>query len=352
MERQQLQVSRKRKCFGVLKSITDSIVSIVTPHVTNAMSSIMYCLPHLASDAVVESSNLDSYPDYCDVKHMVPAATESLPQPQSCSHCCTLALTASSLCRYCGYSDHIRKFCPAKQNYCSYCDSRGHFTEVCQKRDQQYDSTSTDDAHNMFSAPSSPTGLRKTIVPIIVNNCHDLEGLIDSGSTDSFIDSNVASNLKLTVRPSYKSINLASSTSVHTEGVVTVSLKIKDNLYNDFDLHILPHLCCPVIIGNDLFSQHSKLIICFNGPRGDLKVPDHKSNPKEASHCNLTEAMVQLPSLFRNLSQDCHPIKCPSRNYTPPDREFISNEIARMLKAGIIEGLGLVKQFRKTQIGS
>lgn len=46
---------------------------------------------------------------------------------------------------------------------------------------------------------------------------------------------------------------------------------------------------------------------------------------------------VEPPELFANLTTDCHPIAMKSRRYTAEDREFIDEEIKRLLSKGIIE---------------
>ena len=53
--------------------------------------------------------------------------------------------------------------------------------------------------------------------------------------------------------------------------------------------------------------------------------------------CNLVAANIDPPKLFYNIKEDCRPIACKSRKYSDSDKLFISEEVSKLLKAGIIE---------------
>ena len=44
-----------------------------------------------------------------------------------------------------------------------------------------------------------------------------------------------------------------------------------------------------------------------------------------------------LQKLFYNIKEDCRPIACKSRKYSDSDKLFISEEVSKLLKAGIIK---------------
>ena len=43
------------------------------------------------------------------------------------------------------------------------------------------------------------------------------------------------------------------------------------------------------------------------------------------------------PALFQNLNPECKPVAIKSRRYNKPNRDFIENEIQRLLKEDVIE---------------
>ena len=51
----------------------------------------------------------------------------------------------------------------------------------------------------------------------------------------------------------------------------------------------------------------------------------------------MTALSIEPPRLFSHLSDNVHPVASPSRRYSKADQEFISDEISRLLKEGIIE---------------
>ena len=203
---------------------------------------------------------------------------------------------------------------------------KGHFSQVCEKQ-----LTGLSDAPKAQVA-SIATGLAKTMIKVRID-CYVLNALVDTGSSDSFINQNIVRQLNLPSVPSSKTINLASSAITLTDGIVTVPrLEVDGNVYKDFPLSVLPGLCCDVLLGHDLLSKHKRLIVRFNGEREDIQV----NTCTEDIFCNLVAANIDHPVLFHNLTDDCHPIVCKSRKYSDPDREFISAEISRLLEAGII----------------
>ena len=54
-------------------------------------------------------------------------------------------------------------------------------------------------------------------------------------------------------------------------------------------------------------------------------------------HCSLATSTMSPPTLFANLSDDCHPIPTRSRCFSNSDKNVINSEIIRLLKEGIIE---------------
>ncbi len=80
------------------------------------------------------------------------------------------------------------------------------------------------------------------------------------------------------------------------------------------------------------FQRHMRSVtLHFNGPLPPLTI---RSRP--APVCGLSALKVEPPSLFANLTEDCHPIATRSRRYSAADRAFVTTEVARLLKEGVI----------------
>ena len=138
------------------------------------------------------------------------------------------------------------------------------------------------------------------------------------------MDSNIPKELNLQTEVCKQRISMASSSSAYTEGRVKVDLCMEEQLFKDQPILLVPNLCCDLIIGHDILSLHDKLVINFKGKREKLHLTNnHISNP---SNYTLAHASVDPPSLFSNLSADCHPIACRSRKYSDPEQKSIRDQ--------------------------
>lgn len=77
-------------------------------------------------------------------------------------------------------------------------------------------------------------------------------------------------------------------------------------------------------------SQHSSVTVEFGGPKSNLNVSN-------CGTCSVLSALVETPRLFSNLSSSCKPIATKSRRFSKDDTIFISSEIDKMCKDGVIE---------------
>ena len=246
---------------------------------------------------------------------------------------CSVSNPENPDCRFCGEGMHLRKFCPAKHSRCSFCRQAGHFPAVCEKQARMNNRSATRTSQ-LANVPNPSSPLSKSITKVKVNG-HEVNALVDTGSTMTFINSELANRLGLVANPPRSVITLASSSnSTWTEGNVSVKLELEDFTYEQFPVQVLKNLCCDFLMGIDLFSQHKNLVIDYKGAKGDLKMAPVSNLQVQ---CNLSQANIDPPRLFSNLSADCHPVKCPSRVYSAPDKEFISSEVARLKKEGLVE---------------
>lgn len=239
--------------------------------------------------------------------------------------------TKKKTCFFCGGPFHNRRNCPARDASCHICGKKGHFSKVCMSK------STTSTTATMFKpallaiTAAFPQSLSHAAAVVSVNG-HDLNALIDSCSSDSFISEDAARILKLKVFPANKEISMALTTlNTNSSGHCVVDMMLNGRSYPSTHLGILKDLCSDMILGLDFQKQHKSLTIEFGGPKPELTVTN------TTSHCALSAALVDEPSLFGNISPTCKPIATKSRRFSKDDQSFIEVEIARLLSEGIIE---------------
>ena len=210
-----------------------------------------------------------------------------------------------------------RSQCPAKEAVCHNCRVKGHFAKVCRKKSETRSAAAT------TLAAVSP--LNATTIDVKLNNI-TLKALVDTGSSENFIDSDIVHRNRWNYGQSDVHIVMANTTKVtKADGVHHANVYIKNRLYENVKLTLLPNLCTDIILGHDFLSRHNSVEIPFGG----LEPPMTLSA--------LAVAKVTPPTLFGNLDPGIVPIATKSRRYSKPDQEFISKEIDRLKTEGIIE---------------
>ena len=167
--------------------------------------------------------------------------------------------------------------------------------------------------------------MSKAITKVYINGVQ-LNALIDTGSSDSYISEEIVRRHRWHRFPSTTQIILAStSKSSSTNGHCFVTLRHKGTEYKKVKLSVLPDLCSDVLLGHDFLQRHQSVEIPFDGNEPPLLI------------CNLAVSTLPARSLFSNLDPSCHPICTKSRRHSNEEEHFIQNEVNRMLKEGIIE---------------
>ena len=115
-----------------------------------------------------------------------------------------------------------------------------------------------------------------------------VDALMDTGSSDSYIDPSLCKKLDLIVRGNPLTISMASkSHSVKVNGNVNVDLNVFNNQYPDFKLVVMKNLCSDVILGLDFMKLHSKVNFEMNGSKSAISIDNHHSNL-----CNVLAANI------------------------------------------------------------
>lgn len=226
-----------------------------------------------------------------------------------------------SKCYFCGREKHSRLVCPAKNAVCKKCDKRGHYAVVC--KSSSYSNSSYLTSASILAA--APNSLRKAIINININGIKT-DALIDTGSSESFINLEFAIANKFRIFPAHGQVSMAStSLSSTVKGACMVNLQLLNHYHNDMKLLVLQGLCADVVIGHDILKQYSSIEISFGGKKSSLSI------------CSLSLALTPYARLFTNLTPDCKPVAVRSRRYSKEDTLFIEKEIQTLLSEGIIE---------------
>lgn len=238
----------------------------------------------------------------------------------------TVAATSEQKCFFCGNNRHPRNACPAREATCKFCGKLGHFYKVCKSKKRSTISAASDSHNNLSVSAAAPGNLSKAVVIALINNNINSNTLIDTGSSDSYINHEFVLNNRLKILPGGGHVSMASSELLSkVQGYVVVNIEMLGHRYNSVKLSILPKLCCDVLIGHDIMKQHSRVDVNFGGTKPPLSV------------CSLVPACVESPRLFGNLTPGCKPIATKSRRFSEPDTTFIESEVNDMLSKGIIE---------------
>ena len=182
----------------------------------------------------------------------------------------------------------------------------------------------------VLAATTTSHVLKKSILNILVDG-ESANGLVDTGSSHGYMAESYQRRRGLQTYPTSSEVSMASAShSTTIKSFVSVDVTIKDQIYKDVKLMILPGCVSDVILGLDFQEQHAKVTFLHKGHLPPLEV------------CGSTEAgfsalKTEPPELFANLTSDCHPVREKSRRYSKDDRNFIANEVRRLEAQGIIE---------------
>ena len=242
----------------------------------------------------------------------------------------------SSNCYFCGYDRHPRAQCPARLSNCDKCGATGHYARACRTSKRNNGHSSGKQANTRVIAGLIPPSISRAVINSKVNKTLTANTLVDTGSSCTFVDHNfILANGIQVVELTGQNISMASSNhSSKIRGYVTIDLEFAGHSYDQSRVMILDNLCTDIIIGHDIMSLHSSVIVKFGGVRPALEV---ESECPDSELCAVAVARIESPPLFLHLPPDAQPIMCKSRRFGESDKEFIGQEISKLLDEGIIE---------------
>ena len=203
---------------------------------------------------------------------------------------------------------------------------------VCRSRQTKKSSASTSDPVLSAVTANLPSCLQTSTVSACVNEL-PVDALMDTGSSDSYIDASLCEKLDLIVRGNPLTTLMASkSHSVKVNGNVNVDLDVFNNHYPDFKLRVMKNLCPDVILRLDFMRLHSKVNFEMNGSKSAISIDNHHPH-----FCNVLLAHIEPPRIFRSISSNCVPVATKCRSYSESDKKFIQEEVAKLLEDGVIE---------------
>ena len=176
-------------------------------------------------------------------------------------------------CYFCGSQFHIRAKCPAKDAVCHLCKKVGHYARVCQSTKQKSSAlVESSQLATLLTCSAKTHPLAKSCINIMINGSV-VNALVDSGSTDNFINPKQVQRLSLTILPTLETASMASSSlSAKMQEYCSATIVLHDQTYEDVKLYVLPNLCADVILGQNWQSNHESVTIKYGGERHPLKI--------------------------------------------------------------------------------
>ena len=174
--------------------------------------------------------------------------------------------SSNKLCNFCGKPYHDKSKCPARNLCCFTCKKLGHFSSVCHFRTTQrrnkcnvlHNTACTAASNpNLCSLSSAcPGSFLPASLPISVNGTC-LTALVDSGSSESYINFFICKKLNLDVYPTSHQVQMAStSMKIKSTRFCLVDIHIHKSKYDAIRLNLFDDLCSDVILGLDFQRQY------------------------------------------------------------------------------------------------
>ena len=103
-----------------------------------------------------------------------------------------------------------------------------------------------------------PNSLSHAALPAVIDGV-TVTVLIDSCSSDSFINQQVTNRLQLAISPTTRNISMALTTlKTDVNGCCTTDITLNDRTYSNVKLSVLKVLCSDIILEHDFQKRHNE----------------------------------------------------------------------------------------------
>jgi len=143
--------------------------------------------------------------------------------------------SVEQLCYFCGNAQYPRKNCPAEDAVCNFCQKVGHYFKVCQKRlgNRSIDAikkTAAIQGPKLATLSASETSNNTQVLCNVKINGIVAKSLMDTGSSDCYIDRRFADKHSLNIRRAVGEVTLAeTSVRMPVRGQCITHLLVKNN---------------------------------------------------------------------------------------------------------------------------
>jgi len=176
--------------------------------------------------------------------------------------------SVKQLCNFCGNTQHPCRNCPTKDAACNFCQKAGHYFKVCQKRLGKHSidaikKTAAIQGPKLVTLSASETSNNTQVLCNVKINGIVAKSLMDTGSSDCYIDRRFADKHSLNIRRAVGEVTLAeTSVRMPIRGQCITHQLVENNEYSDVTFNVLDNLATDVIIG-EIFKEHESVTFTF-----------------------------------------------------------------------------------------